>query len=180
MVVTNDADLAKRIDILRKHGSKKKYHAELMGFNSRLDEIQAAILRVKLKYLDKWIQARRHIANEYNKGLKNLPVKIPYELPGAYHVYHQYTIRLFKRDRLIRYLGSKGINTAIYYPKPLSELKLFREHSSRGSSLLESKKACSEVLSLPIYPELSLRKLLLIKKNIKFFLYKIKGGSENV
>jgi len=113
MAVTSDAALAEKVDILRRQGSEKKYHAEVLGFNSRLDSLQAAILGVKLKYLDRWNEARRQVAQRYNELLADLPVVTPYELPDAYHVYHQYTIRAPQRDALAAHLKKRGIGTMI-------------------------------------------------------------------
>ena len=169
MVVTNDADLAERIDILRKHGSKKKYHAELLGFNSRLDEIQAAILRVKLRYLDKWTEARRQIACRYNEGLKNLPIITPFESQGVYHIYHQYTIRSKERDKLISFLKESGITTLVYYPVPIHLQKLFSFLGYREGDFIEAENASDEVLSLPMYPELSVEQQDIIIAQIKSF-----------
>jgi len=169
MVVTNDADLAKRIDILRKHGSKKKYHAELMGFNSRLDEIQAAILRVMLRYLDKWTEARRQIACRYNKGLKNLPIITPFESQGVYHIYHQYTIRSKERDELISFLKEAGIMTVVYYPVPIHLQKVFSFLGYRKGDFIEAETASNEVLSLPMYPELLVDRQDIIVAQIKRF-----------
>ena len=171
MVVTNDAVLAEKIDVLRRQGSKKKYHAEVLGFNSRLDSLQAAILGVKLKYLDDWSEARRRVAQRYNELLDGLPVTTPYEAPGVAHVYHQYTIRTPRRDDLAAYLKERGIGTMIYYPLPLHLQGLYAGQghgegspstepvlsSSNGSGrrLQVSEAASREVLSLPLYPELT-------------------------
>jgi dTDP-4-amino-4,6-dideoxygalactose transaminase len=163
MVVTNDAGLAEKVDILRRQGSKKKYHAEVLGFNSRLDSLQAAILGVKLKYLDGWNEARRQVAQRYNELLVGLPVTTPYESPDAYHVYHQYTIWAPQRDALAAYLKERGIGTMIYYPVPLHLQGLYASlgygegspSTSSGRCLPESEVASREVLSLPMYPELT-------------------------
>jgi len=155
MVVTNDAALAKKVDVLRRQGSKKKYHAEVLGFNSRLDSLQAAILGVKLKYLDGWNEARRRVAQRYNGLLAGLPVTAPYESPDAYHVYHQYTIRAPQRDALAAYLKERGIGTMIYYPVPLHLQGLYASLGYGEGSLPASEAASREVLSLPMYPELT-------------------------
>ena len=171
MVVTNDAALSEKVDILRRQGGKKKYHAEVLGFNSRLDSLQAAILGVKLKYLDDWNEGRRQMAGRYNELLAGLPVKTPYESPDAYHVYHQYTIRAPHRDALAVYLKEREVGTMIYYPVPLHLQGLYaslgygegspsttlRQGSGQGSGrcLPASEAASREVLSLPMYPELT-------------------------
>lgn len=155
MVVTNDAALAEKIDVLRRQGSKKKYHAQVLGFNSRLDSLQAAILGVKLKYLDGWNKTRRQVAQRYNDLLAGLPVTTPYESPDAYHVYHQYTIRAQQRDALAAYLKERGVGTMIYYPVPLHLQGLYASLGYGEGSLPVSETASREVLSLPMYPELT-------------------------
>lgn len=155
MVVTNDAALAEKIDVLRRQGSKKKYHAEVLGFNSRLDSLQAAILRVKLKYLDDWNEGRRRVAQRYNEMLGGLSVTTPYESPDVYHVYHQYTIRAPQRDALAAYLKERGIGTMVYYPVPLHLQELYADLGYGEGSLPASETASQEVLSLPMYPELT-------------------------
>ena len=124
---------------------------KIMGINSRLDEIQAAILRVKLKYLDKWNEKRRKIAGIYDEGLKDV-VKTPLELPGRKHVYHLYVIRTGKRDELMEYLKKKGISTFIHYPVPVHLQKSFRKFAS--TSLPITEKITRQILSLPMYPHL--------------------------
>ncbi|MDQ4076222.1 MAG: DegT/DnrJ/EryC1/StrS family aminotransferase [Chloroflexota bacterium] len=155
MVVTRDAELAAGIDKLRRQGGGKKYHAELLGFNSRLDSLQAAILRVKLRYLNGWNESRRKIAYYYNELLAGLPVTTPYEAPEVYHVYHQYTIRAPERNALVAYLEGQGISTMVYYPVPLHRQRLYSELGYGEGSLPMSEAASDEVLSLPIFPELS-------------------------
>jgi len=169
MVVTNVGEPTDGIDILRKHSNKDKYHAELLGFNSRLDEIQAAILRVKLRYLDKWTEARRQIACRYNKSLKNLPSITPFESQSVYHIYHQYTIRSKERDKLISFLKEAGIMTMVYYPVPIHLQRVFSFLGYREGDFIEAEKASKEVISLPIFPELKSNQLLIIKSVSKFF-----------
>ena len=154
MVVTNDAILAQKVDVLRRQGGKKKYHAEVLGFNSRLDSLQAAILGVKLNYLDGWNKERRRVAQRYNELLAGLPVTTPHESPDAYHVYHQYTIRAPERDALAAYLKERGIGTMIYYPVPLHLQELYASLGYQVGSLPASEAASRQVLSLPMYPEL--------------------------
>jgi dTDP-4-amino-4,6-dideoxygalactose transaminase len=155
MILTNDAALAERVDMLRRHGSRKKYEAEILGFNSRLDSLQAAILLVKLKYLDEWNEARRRIANRYNELLAGTPVTTPYEMPDAYHVYHQYTILAPRRDDLAAHLKASGIGTMVYYPRPLHQQRLYAASGYGAVSLPVCERLSGEVLSLPIYPELT-------------------------
>jgi len=169
MVVTNDAGLAEKVDILRRQGGKKKYQAEVLGFNSRLDSLQAAILGVKLNYLDAWNESRRRVAQRYNRLLAGLPVITPYESPDVYHVYHQYTIRAPQRDALAAYLKERGIGTMVYYPVPLHLQGLYASLGYGEGSLPESEAASREVLSLPMYPELAEAQQVTIAKAIREF-----------
>lgn len=167
MVVTNNEDLAERIKMLRVHGSKEKYHHSVIGFNARLDELQAAILRVKLKYLPDWTEARREKAAAYNQGLKDCAVITPSEAPFARHVYNQYTIRSSRRDELKEHLAANGIPTAIHYPMPLHLQEAFSFLEYKKGDFPESEQAASEVLSLPIYPELSDQQVEEIIKGVR-------------
>ena len=169
MVVTNNAALAEKVDVLRRQGSKKKYHAEVLGFNSRLDSLQAAILGVKLKYLDEWNEARRRVVQRYNELLAGLPVTTPYESPDAYHVYHQYTIRAPQRDALAAYLKERGIGTMVYYPVPLHLQGLYASLGYDKGNLPVSEAASSEVLSLPMYPELTKAQQVTIAEAMREF-----------
>lgn len=155
MVITNDTALAEKVDILRRQGGKKKYRAQVLGFNSRLDSIQAAILSVKLNYLERWNETRRELARRYNELLAGLPVTPPYEAPDARHVYHQYTIRAPQRDRLAEHMKQAGIGTMIYYPVPLHQQEIYASTGETKASLPISEEASRQVLSLPIYPELT-------------------------
>lgn len=155
MVVTDDAALAERLDVLRRQGSRRKYHTDVLGFNSRLDALQAAILGAKLPHLDSWNEGRRAVARRYTALLAELPVRTPYESPDNYHVFHQYTIRAPRRDELATHLRERGIGSMIYYPLPLHQQTLYAEQGYRSVSLPASEAASREVLSLPIYPELT-------------------------
>jgi len=126
----------------------------MLGFNSRLDEIQAAILRVKLRYFDKWTGSRRQIAYRYKESQKNLLIITPLESQGVYHIYHKYTIRAKERDKLISFLKEAGITTMVYYPVPIHLQKLFSFLGYREGDFIEAEIASNEVLSLPMYPEL--------------------------
>jgi dTDP-4-amino-4,6-dideoxygalactose transaminase len=152
-LVTDDPDLAARARSLRNHGETKRYISEELGYNSRLDEIQAAILRVKLPRLERWNAARRSAAARYAKGLAALPgVQAPLEAAGRSHVWHQYTIRLpsERRDGIAARLAERQIATGVYYPEPLHRMAPFR----RPATLPQTERACAEVLSLPIGPYL--------------------------
>ncbi len=159
MVVSSDPKLADRVRLLRTHGSHPKYYHSIVGFNSRLDALQAAILRVKLPYLQQWSDARRENASRYDgdfadAGLLSV-VQTPVTLPDRTHIFHQYVIRCPRRDELQAYLKDKGIGTEIYYPVPLHEQECFRYLGYRADDLSRSSAAAKETLALPIYPELT-------------------------
>ena len=156
MIVTNSEPHSKHLRVLRNHGSSQKYYATEQGWNSRLDEIQAAILRVKLRHLDNWGAARRKNASSYNQLLKAIPgVVTPVEAPWAEHVHHQYTIRVVNRDRLQCALTEQGIGTTVYYPAPIHLQPVFAKLGYHAGDLPQAEKAAKEVLSLPIYAELT-------------------------
>lgn len=155
LVATNDAALADRIRALRAHGGRKKYHHEELGINSRLDELQAAVLRVKLPHLDSWIQARRRIAAHYSSALQgHQQITPPGERAAQSHVYHQYTVRVGARDQVRQRLTDDGVQTMVYYPVPLHMQAVHRERFA-GKRFPHSEQAAREVLSLPMYPELA-------------------------
>ncbi len=156
MVLTNDAELAERLRILRVHGSKPKYHHEIIGGNFRLDALQAAVLRVKLKYLAGWTKARRENADRYRALFKEHrldAISLPEDHPG--HIYNQFAIRSQDRNRLQRFLADHGIGTEIYYPIPLHLQACFKDLGYRKADLHEAEAAARDSLALPIYPELS-------------------------
>jgi len=157
MVVTNDAALADKLDVLRRQGGKTKYFHQVLGFNSRLDTMQAAVLRVKLRYLERWQEARRAAARRYDELLaaSGAPVATPYVRSDVRHVYHQYTIRAPQRDALAQHLQQRGVGTMIYYPLPLHLQGLYSELGMAEGSLPNAEAAGHEVLSLPMFPELS-------------------------
>lgn len=171
MVVTNSKGLAEKVRLLRVHGQTAKYQSEMVGFNSRLDEIQAAILRAKLKYLDEWTRLRQEKAALYDELLKDSSVKTPYVASGVRHVFNQYTIRTSNRDKLNEWLKKKEIGTAIYYPVPFHLQKVFEYLGYKEGSLPEAEKAAKEVLSLPIYPELTGEQIREVSKAIISFSY---------
>jgi len=153
MVTTNNAELADRVRMLRNHGFKTKYHNELLGGNFRLDALQAAILRVKLRYLDRWTEGRQKNAAQYRQ---NLPpgVSLPSELKGR-HVYNQFVIRHPRRDALIEHLKAQQIGCEVYYPVPLHLQKCFAPLGHRAGDFPVSERAAKETLAIPIYPELT-------------------------
>jgi len=155
MIATDDDELAALARMLRAHGARKKYYNEQAGYNSRLDELHAAMLRVKLPHLDAWNEGRRRAAACYNEALAGLDgLLLPDPVPG--HVFHQYTVRILggRRDAVQKALAGAGIGTMIYYPVPVHRLKLYQEsHAAISCPVAESLGA--EVLSLPIWPELA-------------------------
>jgi len=155
MVTTNDEKVAETIRALRNCGQRAKNIHELHPFNHRLDSLQAAILRVKLNHLDTWIEARRRLASVYNKLLSNTPVITPVELPGYQHVYHLYVIRAQNRDALQAHLKDRGIGTAIHYPSPVHLQPFYSNGVDRHGQYPISEKICNEILSLPMYPEMT-------------------------
>ena len=155
MCTTNDPALAERLRVLRAHGSKPKYHHALIGGNFRLDELQAAVLLVKLRYLDDWTKQRQQNARFYDLAFASLHnVQIPIARPGR-HIYNQYVLRMERRDELKQHLGNNQIGTEVYYPVPLHVQKCFDYLGYRAADAVESSSAAAETLAIPIYPELS-------------------------
>lgn len=167
MVVTNNPDLAERMRVLRVHGSKPKYYHKAIGGNFRLDTIQAAVLNVKLNYLDGWTRQRQENADRYGslfrkyalvqKGKVQLPEAI-YRLAGVkhYHIYNQFVLRVERRDDLMAHLNQKGIGAEIYYPVPFHLQECFRYLGYKEGDFPESERAARESIAIPIYPELTL------------------------
>ena len=155
MVVSNSAELAAHLGTLRNHGQTAKYRSSEPGWNSRLDEMQAAVLRVKLRHLAEWQGTRRSHAAEYTHLLQQVPgIMPPHEPEGLEHVYHQYTIRTEQRDALQRHLAARRIGTTVYYPYPLHLQPLYAHVGHRAGDFPHAERAAQEVLSLPMYPEL--------------------------
>lgn len=170
MVVTNDEKIAKKVMMLRNHGRLEKYEHKMEGVNSRLDEIQSKILLVKVKYLDKWNKKRRAHADFYNNYFKNIEnIKIPFSPGWAVPVYYVYTVRLKDREKLRKYLSKKGIATGIYYPLPLHLQPAYKYLGYKKGDFKETEKMADEILSLPIYPELSKKDQVFIVKTIRNF-----------
>jgi dTDP-4-amino-4,6-dideoxygalactose transaminase len=155
MVTMQDDALAERVRLLREHGSKPKYYHSLVGTNSRLDALQAAILRIKLRHLDRWSAKRAKNAALYDQLFEGARLTRPYQDPRTRHIYNQYVIRVPGRDDLRRHLTERGIGTEIYYPVPLHLQKCFASLGYREGDMPQSEAAAQEVLALPIYPELT-------------------------
>ena len=172
MVITNNAELAEKIRVLRAHGAKPKYYHSLIGVNSRLDALQAAVLSVKLKYLDGWSRARHQNAETYNYLLKGTDVITPYVEPYNYHIYNQYIIRVSKRDELHQFLNERKIGTAIYYPVSLHLQGCYADLGYKEGDFPESEKAAKETVALPIYSELTKEQQTAVVNAIKEFVEK--------
>lgn len=172
MVITSDEGLAERSRVIRVHGSKPKYYHHVLGYNSRLDELQAAVLRVKFPYLDQWSEQRRKHATEYTKLLEaKLGDKVvtPTEKEGHHHVFHQYTIRVSDRDQLQAFLKEQGVSTMIYYPLPLHVQPVFKDLGYSEGDLPETEKAAKEAISLPMFPELTYEQQQYVVEQIAAF-----------
>ncbi len=169
IVLTNNEKYDESIRMLRGHGSKVRYYHEILGTNSRLDEIQAAALRVKLKHVDEWNTKRRAVAQAYGEALKGTPVTIPTEREGFRHVFHQYTIRTPKRDQLFEYMRANGVGPAIYYPVCLHLQKTFANSGFKKGDLPVCEQLQEEVMSLPMFPELAHEQVMTVANVIKGF-----------
>lgn len=157
MIITSNEEIAETMRVIRVHGSKPKYYHHILGYNSRLDELQAGILNVKFPHLDTWSQARRERAEIYTKLLNEKlgdRVVTPFVEEHSYHVFHQYTIQVDDRDALQEFLKEQGIGSMIYYPKPLHLQPVFEELGYKEGDLPETEKAAERALSLPMFPEL--------------------------
>ncbi len=166
-VVTNSQTIAQKIKLLRNHGRTEKYIHQQVGYGDRIDTLQAAILLIKLKYLKKWNLARRKIASMYNKLLADTNIITPYEAKYAKAVYHLYVIRIKNRDKILNRLRQKGIGSGIHYPLPLHLQPAYKFLGYKKGDFPESEKAAAEILSLPMYPELSSKQISYITKILR-------------
>lgn len=169
-LITNDKAVYETVKKMRNYGQSKKYHHAFIAWNRRLDSLQAAILRVKLRHLDKWNQQRIKNAQIYNKQLKDVAIATPYHDPITTHVYHLYVIRSNSRNKLQEYLEHHGISTGIHYPIPLHLQKAYRFIGRKKGEFPISEKYSQEILSLPMHPELTEEKINYIVRAIKRFL----------
>jgi dTDP-4-amino-4,6-dideoxygalactose transaminase len=154
MVMTNSPELAEQVRLLRNHGSRVRYHHAVIGYNSRLDEIQAVILRTKLKQIEEYNAGRRRVARLYNELLQDSQVTTPHENGKGVHVYHQYTVLTDCRDRIMQALTDAGIASAVYYPIPLHRQDVFAK-DYRNISLPVAEDISNRCMSLPIFPEMT-------------------------
>ncbi len=155
MVVTNNDELADGIRTLRHHGQTKKYVHEFIGINSRLDDLQAAVLSVKLRHLDTWNAKRREIAQRYTEAFKDLELQTPFEPEGVFHIYHQYSILVPNRDAFQQRLLEQGVSSAVHYPLALPFQPALAEFGHQRGDFPQSEGVATEVLSLPIFPEMT-------------------------
>ena len=173
LVVTNDQAMADRVRMLRVHGSRVKYVHEVIGMNSRLDALQAAVLRVKLKYLEEWTKGRQRNAARYDALFKDAGlldrVTLPTVTAENRHVYNQYVIRAPKRDQLRAFLQEQGVGTEIYYPSPLHLQACYQNLGYRKGSFPQSERASEETLALPIFAELTADQQAYVVETIKTF-----------
>jgi dTDP-4-amino-4,6-dideoxygalactose transaminase len=168
-ILTNDPELAALCRRIAVHGSSTKYKHEVLGVNSRLDTLQAAILSVKLKHLERWTEARIRIAGQYSGCLQGLDLGLPYCLPHVRHVFNQYSIQSKRRDELAEFLGCKGIPTAIHYPLSLHQQPAYLHLVPSDSFFPVTERVCSEILSLPLFPELQPSEIDQVVSSIRLF-----------
>lgn len=169
MIVTNDEAFMEKLRSLRFYGFRKRDYCQFEGFNSRLDEIQAALLRVKLQHLEEWNERRRAIAHAYVQLLQDTNILLPAEAEPAKHVYHLYVIRSGHRDKLREYLASQGIMTSIHYPVPIHLQEGYRFLGYHAGDLPVTKSITEQILSLPMYPELTDAEIECIAEHIVSF-----------
>jgi dTDP-4-amino-4,6-dideoxygalactose transaminase len=162
VVVTNDSALAERARLLREYGWAERYVSHIRGLNSRLDEVQAAVLRVKLRYLDADNTVRARRAQDYDQALQGTQLSLPKRRSDVTHVYHLYVIRCSERDELQTWLKARGVGALIHYPVPIHLQPAYQGRLHGGDNLPETERAARQVLSLPMYPELSETELQII------------------
>jgi dTDP-4-amino-4,6-dideoxygalactose transaminase len=173
MNVTNDPELHERMRILRVHGGEPKYYHALIGGNFRLDELQAAVLLIKLKHLDAWTRGRQANASRYDELFRTADlgdaIEVPPRVPGYRHIFNQYVVRARKRDELKSHLAANGVGTEVYYPVPLHAQRCFAYLEHDRADFPEAEKAAAEALALPIYPELTSEQLGYVVRQIAAF-----------
>jgi dTDP-4-amino-4,6-dideoxygalactose transaminase len=169
-IVTNDHELAEKIKAMRNYGQKKKYHHDFLGYNRRLDSIQAAVLRIKLKRLDEWNNLRAKNAKLYNNLLAGSGISVPSEPIKTKHVYHLYVVRHEKRDLLQNHLADNDISSGIHYPIPIHLQKAYEMLEMKPGSLPVTEKYAKEILSLPMFPELKKPEIEYVCEKINSFV----------
>lgn len=169
MIVTNDEEIAEKLRMLRFHGQKVKYYNEILGYNSRLDEMQAAILRIKLRHLKDWNEKRRQHSYRYNELLKDTPLKTPVELEDIYSVYHLYILQSEERENLLSHLKENGVSTGIYYPVPLHLQNVYKDLGYKEGDLPNAEYTSKRTFALPLYPEMTKEQQDYIVEKVKEF-----------
>ena len=169
MITTSSSEFAEKIKMLRNHGMRDKYHHEMVGINSRLDEIQAAVILVKLKWIDRWNNLRLKIAQVYTEGLEGLPLQTPTHPAHSKPTHHLYSILTDKRDDLHRFLTARGIGSGIYYPLPLHLQPCYTVLGCMTGDFPVSERVAKRILSLPMYPELSRKAVTNVISEIRVF-----------
>jgi len=168
-VCTNNPEIDQRLRRLRNYGQTKRYYHATKGFNSRLDELQAAVLRAKLVHLDRWNESRRALAKRFDALLQDLPVTLPQQAEWGKHVFHLYVIRTPQRDRLCSFLAERGVQTIIHYPVPVHLQEAYRDLNIPLGALPEAEKAAREIVSLPFYPEMREDEIELLAATLREF-----------
>ena len=169
MVVTNDRAICDKIKLLRNHGSDKRYYHALVGYNSRLDNLQAAVLNIKLTHLDKWIEKRIENAEFFNKTLKGYPLVTPCIPEGYRHSFHLYVLQSDKREKIVSYLNEKGIEARVYYPLPLHLQECFKYLGYKPGDFPKAENASRKSFAIPVYPELTAEEKNYIATTLKSF-----------
>ena len=170
-LVTDNKEVADKVRVMRNDGSRKKYYHEMIGFKSRMDTIQAAVLNVKLKHLEEWTRLRIEHAKLYNSLLKGI-VETPQEMPYVKHVYHLYQIRLDNRDELQKYLADKGISTVIHYPIPIHLQEAYKNLGYKEGDFPVTERLAKRILSLPMFPEITDEEIKYVCEAVKSFCSK--------
>lgn len=168
-VVTNDAEVARRVRLLRDHGSERKYRHEIIGYNFRLEGLQGAVLNVKLKHLDRWNQLRRSTAARYGELLNSSNLTLPREMPDSEHVYHLYVVQTEARDALQKTLTEAGVQTGIHYPVPIHLQPAYAFLNHQPGDFPEAERQAARVLSLPMFPELTEKQIMHVAETIREF-----------
>jgi dTDP-4-amino-4,6-dideoxygalactose transaminase len=177
-VVTNDEEVARRVRLLRDHGSERKYHHEIVGYNYRLEGIQGAVLNVKLPHLDKWNQLRRRHAALYNELLSESGLTLPREMPYSEHIYHLYVVQTDARDALQKALSESGVQTGIHYPIPIHLQRAYSSLGHKVGDFPEAERQASRVLSLPMFPELTENQIMHVADVIQDSIKRLSAESE--
>ena len=169
-VTTNDDLLARKVRLIRNHGSEKKYYHEMYGTNYRMDGIQGAVLGVKMKYINEWTEKRRSAAEKYRTALRGAKqIILPQEMPYAKHVYHLFVVIAERRDELMKYLNEHGIATGLHYPVPLHKQECFKHLKYSSGAFPNTEKLAQQGLSLPMFPELTDEQIIYVADAIKRF-----------